>query len=159
MHQLRINPDTHFHMHDIDPDGEDFLKIKKDKAVKETVDLVKRLETLQETLYAEHKHGVLIILQGMDTSGKDGTVSHVFEGVNPQGVRVVSFKVPSPEEQDHDYLWRIHKETPRKGEIVIFNRSQYEDTLVVRVHNLVPESVCGANASKQINHFEKTLAA
>jgi PPK2 family polyphosphate:nucleotide phosphotransferase len=155
MHQLKINPDSHFHMHDIDPDG-NLLKINKARAVEETIELTKRLGTLQEMLYAEHKHGVLIVLQGMDTSGKDGTINHVFEGVNPQGVRVASFKVPTPEERDHDYLWRIHKETPGKGEIVIFNRSHYEDILVVRIHNFVPESVW-SKRFEQINHFEKTL--
>jgi len=156
MHQLKINPGSHFHMHDIDPDGEDLLKIDKAKAAEESIERLKRLEALQEMLYAEHKHGVLIILQGMDTSGKDGTVSHVFEGVNPEGVSVVSFKIPTPEELDHDYLWRVHKETPAKGEIVVFNRSYYEDVLVVRVHNLVPESVW-SKRFEQINQFEKTL--
>jgi PPK2 family polyphosphate:nucleotide phosphotransferase len=156
MHQLRIKPDSHFHMRDIDPDGEELLKINKDQAVAETLELVKRMEILQDALYAEHKHGVLIVLQGMDTSGKDGTVSHVFEGVNPQGVRVVSFKIPTAEELDHDYLWRVHQDTPEKGEIVIFNRSHYEDILVVRIHNIVPESVW-SKRFEQINHFEKTL--
>jgi PPK2 family polyphosphate:nucleotide phosphotransferase len=93
----------------------------------------------------------------MDTSGKDGTVSHVFEGVNPQGVRVVSFKIPTSEELDHDYLWRIHKETPRKGEIVIFNRSHYEDVLVVRVHGMVSPELC-RRRYKEIVEFERMLA-
>jgi PPK2 family polyphosphate:nucleotide phosphotransferase len=157
MQKLKIKPDDHFHMSDIDPDGEKLLSMDKSKAVAETIDLVKRMEALQEVLYAEHKQGVLIVLQGMDTSGKDGTVSHVFEGVNPQGVRVVSFKVPTAEELDHDYLWRIHQQTPRKGEIVIFNRSHYEDVLVVRIHNLVPKNVW-SKRFEQIKHFEKTLA-
>jgi PPK2 family polyphosphate:nucleotide phosphotransferase len=157
MHSFKVEPDSHFHLRDVDPNSADLLKMDKDEAVKETARLVTRLETLQETLYAEHKHAVLIVLQGMDTSGKDGTVSHVFEGVNPQGVRVVSFKVPTAEELDHDYLWRVHQQTPSKGEIVIFNRSHYEDTLIVRVHKLVPASVWGKRY-KQVNHFEKTLA-
>ncbi len=156
MHKFQVKPESHFQMAEIEPNGEKLIDLEKEEAVEKTIELVKRLETLQEALYAEHKHGVLVVLQGMDTSGKDGTVSHVFEGVNPQGVRVVSFKVPTAEELDHDYLWRIHKETPRKGEIVIFNRSHYEDLLVVRVHKIVPESVWGKRFS-QIVHFEKTL--
>lgn len=101
-------------------------------------ELNKELEALQELMYAEGKHKVLIILQGMDTAGKDGTIRHVFEGVNPQGVKVTSFGVPSELELAHDYLWRVHRHAPKKGEIMIFNRSQYEDVLVVRVHELVP---------------------
>jgi len=119
--------------------------------------LNKKLEALQELLYAEHKHRVLVVLQAMDTGGKDGVIRHVFEGVNPQGVRVASFKVPTAEELDHDYLWRVHKQVPGKGEIVIFNRSHYEDVLVVRVHELVPEEVW-ARRFDQINHFERMLA-
>jgi PPK2 family polyphosphate:nucleotide phosphotransferase len=118
--------------------------------------LNKELEALQELLYAEGKHKVLVVLQGIDTAGKDGTIRHVFEGVNPQGVRVASFKVPTPVELAHDYLWRIHQQTPRRGEIVIFNRSHYEDVLVVRVHNLAPPEVWGRRY-EHINAFEKTL--
>jgi len=115
------------------------------------------LETLQELLYAEGKHKVLIVLQAMDTGGKDGTIRHVFEGVNPQGVKVASFKTPTKQELAHDYLWRIHKHTPGKGEITIFNRSHYEDVLVVRVHNLVSEEVW-SKRYEHIKAFEKTLA-
>ncbi len=93
----------------------------------------------------------------MDTSGKDGTIRGVFEGVNPQGIQVASFKVPTADELDHDFLWRIHKRTPGKGEIVIFNRSHYEDVLVVRVHQLVSQKVWSGRYD-QINQFEKTLA-
>jgi PPK2 family polyphosphate:nucleotide phosphotransferase len=99
----------------------------------------------------------LIVLQAMDAGGKDGTIRHVFEGVNPSGVRVTSFKAPTPEELDHDYLWRVHKEVPGKGEMVIFNRSHYEDVLVVRVHNYVPPEVWKKRFD-QINEFERTLA-
>ena len=119
--------------------------------------LNKQLETLQELLYAESKHKILIVLQGMDTSGKDGTIRHVFEGVNPQGVKVASFKAPTPLELAHDYLWRIHQHTPARGQIVIFNRSHYEDVLVVRVYNLVPPEMWKARYD-QINAFEKMLA-
>ncbi len=107
-------------------------------------------------LYAENKHKVLIVLQAMDTGGKDGTIRRVFEGVNPQGVKVASFKVPTAEELAHDFLWRIHKQTPANGEIVIFNRSHYEDVLVVRVHEYVTKKIW-SKRYEQINAFEKTL--
>ena len=116
-----------------------------------------RLKELQQVMWAEGKHALLIVLQAMDAGGKDGTIRHVMGGVNPQGCQVTSFKVPTQEELAHDYLWRIHKATPRRGYIGIFNRSQYEDVLVVRVHNLVPEDVWQQRYD-QINHFEKLLA-
>jgi PPK2 family polyphosphate:nucleotide phosphotransferase len=118
---------------------------------------VARLQDLQEVLWAEGKHALLIILQAMDAGGKDGTIKHVFRGVNPQGCQVTSFKVPTKEELDHDYLWRIHKAVPGRGQIGIFNRSHYEDVLVVRVDNLVPEEVW-RQRYEQINYFEKHLA-
>ncbi len=119
--------------------------------------LRKKLRKLQERFYAWDKKALLIVLQGMDTSGKDGTIKHVMRGVNPQGVTVTSFKVPTPEELAHDYLWRIHKAIPRKGRIGIFNRSHYEDVLVVRVHNLVPQSEW-SRRYEQINNFEQHLS-
>jgi PPK2 family polyphosphate:nucleotide phosphotransferase len=100
---------------------------------------------------------VLIVFQGMDAAGKDGTIRHVMSGLNPQGCTVTPFKVPSAEEAKHDFLWRIHKAAPRLGEFAIFNRSQYEDVLVVRVHNLVPKSIWSGRY-EQINSFEKLLA-
>ena len=109
----------------------------------------KELIALQQVLYAQQKHKILIIFQALDSGGKDGTIRAVFKGVNPQGVRVANFKVPSQEELAHDYLWRIHKQTPKNGEITIFNRSHYEDVLVVRVHNLVKENVW----SKRFEHI------
>ena len=115
------------------------------------------LEALQELLYAEGKHKILIVLQATDTGGKDGTIRHVFEGVNPQGVHVASFKKPTEMELDHDYLWRVHARTPGSGEIVIFNRSHYEDVLVVRVHDLVPPARW-EKRYEHINNFEKLLA-
>jgi len=108
-------------------------------------------------MYAEHKQKLLIVLQGIDTSGKDGTIEHVFGDVNPQGTKVINFKVPTKKELDHDYLWRVHQHTPGKGEIVIFNRSHYEDVLVVRVHDIVPEDVWKKRYD-QINDFERLLA-
>lgn len=128
---------------------------KKD-GLEEIAILNKQLETLQELLYAEHKHKVLIVLQGMDTSGKDGVIRRVFEGVNPQGVKVASFKIPTPEELSRDYLWRIHKMVPAKGEIVIFNRSHYEDVLVVRVHGMVSPELCRKRYGEIVD-FERML--
>jgi PPK2 family polyphosphate:nucleotide phosphotransferase len=156
MDGYRIKPGQEIKLEDWDPaDTQAFEGNKKDAKSKKK-DLRKKLIKLQETLYAEHEEKLLIVLQGMDTSGKDGTIRHVFKGVNPQGVRVSSFKVPTQEELDHDYLWRIHKHVPAKGEIVIFNRSHYEDVLVVRVHELVKEKV-GKRRYQQINQFEKML--
>lgn len=132
------------------------LNVTEEEARDEIQKLNHKLETLQELLFAESKHKILVVLQGMDTSGKDGVIRHVFEGVNPQGVRVASFKAPSSEELNHDYLWRVHKQTPTKGEIVIFNRSHYEDVLVVRVHNFVAEQVW-RKRYEQINAFERQL--
>ncbi len=108
-------------------------------------------------LYAENRRAVLLVLQGMDTAGKDGTIRTVMTGVNPQSFQIVSFKQPSPEELDHDFLWRIHKAAPRRGEIGIFNRSHYEDVLIVRVHNLVPEKEWRSRYDR-INEFEELLA-
>jgi PPK2 family polyphosphate:nucleotide phosphotransferase len=129
----------------------------KEAAAERLAQITSNLEELQERLYAEHKHRLLVILQGVDCAGKDGTIRHVFEGVNPQGVRVANFKVPSSVESDHDYLWRIHRQCPARGEIVIFNRSHYEDVLVVRVHSLVSPDVWGRRFD-QINDFERMLA-
>jgi PPK2 family polyphosphate:nucleotide phosphotransferase len=115
------------------------------------------LSELQELLYASQHHSLLVVLQGMDTSGKDGTIRHVLSNVNPQGCYVHSFKAPTQEELAHDFLWRVHKATPGKGNMAIFNRSHYEDVLVVRVHNLVPEKTW-SQRYKEINHFESLLA-
>ncbi len=118
--------------------------------------LSKELSELQELLAAAAHNSLLIILQGMDTSGKDGTIRHVFSSVNPQGCQVHSFKQPTPEELAHDFLWRVHRVTPPLGVMGIFNRSQYEDVLIVRVHNLVPETVW-SRRYQEINHFESLL--
>jgi PPK2 family polyphosphate:nucleotide phosphotransferase len=117
-----------------------------------------RIAALQERLYAEHARSLLVVFQAIDTGGKDGTIRAVFEGVNPQGCRVWSFKVPSAEESDHDFLWRYHAKAPAKGMINVFNRSHYEDVLVVRVKDLVPEPVWRARYG-QINDFERMLTA
>jgi PPK2 family polyphosphate:nucleotide phosphotransferase len=117
---------------------------------------LKRLNELQYLLYAEKKRALLVVLQGLDAAGKDGTIRHVMSGVNPQGCHVTSFKKPSTEESAHDFLWRIHKAVPAFGDIGIFNRSQYEDVLIVRVHNLVPEAEWSKRYD-EINDFEKML--
>jgi PPK2 family polyphosphate:nucleotide phosphotransferase len=128
----------------------------KDAASKETERLRDRLAELQEKLFADHRHRLLLVLQGMDTAGKDGTIRRVFEGVNPQGVRVASFRTPSSDELEHDFLWRVHARLPARGEIVIFNRSHYEDVLIVRVHGLVPRRVWSKRFA-EINEFERTI--
>ncbi len=129
----------------------------KKTARKQLAELSRRLGELQARLYAEGRQALLIVLQGMDTAGKDGTIRHVFRAVNPQGVRVTSFKKPTALELAHDYLWRIHRHAPARGEIGIFNRSHYEDVLVVRVHELVPREVW-ARRYDHINAFEQRLS-
>ena len=119
---------------------------------------VERLSVLQYLLYAEAKRSVLIVLQGIDAAGKDGVIRHVMAGMNPQGVSVTPFKVPEGEEKRHDYLWRVHKAVPEWGQIGIFNRSHYEEVLVVRVHNLVPKNPYGRSATQEINDFEQMLS-
>jgi PPK2 family polyphosphate:nucleotide phosphotransferase len=155
-HRYMIRPDQNIKLADWDPASTSGWDSDKSEAEKRLEKLNTELEALQELLYAEAKHKVLVVLQGMDTSGKDGVIRRVFEGVNPQGVRVASFKVPTAPELAHDYLWRIHQQTPGRGEIVIFNRSQYEDVLVVRVHNIVPPEVW-KRRYEQINRFERSL--
>ncbi|MCD4672875.1 MAG: polyphosphate kinase 2 family protein [Anaerolineaceae bacterium] len=156
MERYRVQPDKKFKMEDISPDDKSGFDSTKEEAKIKLLELNEELETLQELLYAEGKHKLLVVLQGMDAAGKDGTIRHVFEGVNPQGVSVTGFKVPTDEELAHDYLWRIHKATPRRGQIMIFNRSHYEDVLVVRVKNLVPPEVWKKRYA-QINAFERLL--
>jgi PPK2 family polyphosphate:nucleotide phosphotransferase len=128
------------------------------KASPEIAQNLERMQTLQYLLYADGSQSLLVVLQALDAAGKDGVVRHVFSGVNPQGTAVFGFKQPSKEEAAHDFLWRAHLRTPAKGQIVIFNRSHYEDVLVVRVHNLVPESVWSKRYDL-INDFEKMLSA
>jgi PPK2 family polyphosphate:nucleotide phosphotransferase len=128
----------------------------KDEALELVEKNTRRLAELQYLLYAESKRAVLIVIQAMDTGGKDGVIRHVMTGLNPQGCRVTSFKVPSSEELKHDFLWRIHRAVPAAGEFGIFNRSHYEDVLVVRVHKLVPEEIW-SKRYEQINAFEKLL--
>lgn len=153
---LRVKPDATVRLSEIDPRSTPGFKGGKKRGESELIGLRVRLAGLQEVLYAGHERKILVVLQGMDTAGKDGTIRHVFEGVNPQGVRTVSFKVPSAEELDHDFLWRVHAKVPARGELVVFNRSHYEDVLVVRVHRLVADEIWKKRYD-QINEFEKML--
>lgn len=152
----RLEPDKPVDLAKI-PTRADQFHQDRDEAEAEFRALRDELIELQRRLYAEDKHKVLIILQAMDAGGKDGTIRNVFRGVNPQGVRVTSFKVPSKLELAHDFLWRVHNVVPPRGLIGVFNRSHYEDVLVVRVHNIVPESVWRPRY-EHINNFEKLLA-
>ncbi len=138
-----------------DPDDDAGLGTKENAHARLAKDLA-RLRDLQHLLYADDRHAVLVVLQAMDTAGKDGVIRHVMSGLNPVGCVVTSFKVPSSEERDHEFLWRIHKAVPPKGVIGVFNRSHYEDVLVVRVHQLVPKEVWKLRY-RQINDFERTL--
>lgn len=157
LNKYRVGPGSQIELKDWDPDDTSAFPGEKGEAKDALDELNDRLEELQELLYAEGKRRLLIVLQAMDTGGKDGVIRHVFDGVNPQGVKVASFKVPTSLELAHDYLWRIHPHVPGNGEITIFNRSHYEDVLVVRVHNLVPPEVWGKRYH-HINEFERILA-
>ncbi len=154
--ELRVRPDTRVRLARRDH-GATF-GWDKASAEGETARQLDRLAELQDRFWAEAKRSVLVVLQGIDAAGKDGTIKKVMTAFNPQGSPVTSFKVPSSEELSHDYLWRVHKAMPRKGEIGIFNRSHYEDVLVVRVHELVPKAVWSKRYD-QINAFERHLAA
>jgi len=155
MDRHRLEPGADVRLADHDPGATPGASDKKDAKGRSKA-LRKRLEALQELLYAEGKRRVLVVLQGMDTAGKDGVIRHVFEGVNPQGVSVASFKQPTAPEIARDYLWRVHSRIPADGQVTIFNRSHYEDVLVVRVHGLVPEARWSRRYD-QINDFERML--
>ena len=155
--QFRIEPGSKAGLGKIDPNFA--AKHKNHASVKDKLEkYTQKLRELQYLLYAEGKRSLLICLQGMDTSGKDGTINHVLGAMNPQGTRVHGFKAPSREEAAHDFLWRIEQRAPARGEVVIFNRSHYEDVLVVRVHNLVPREAW-SKRYELINAFEKNLVA
>jgi PPK2 family polyphosphate:nucleotide phosphotransferase len=155
--QYRVRPGHTVRLRDWSTDTTDGFDGNKSQAQEVLTGLNERLADLQQMLYAESKHKVLIVLQGMDTSGKDGTIKHVFRTINPVGVKVADFKKPNDVELAHDYLWRVHEHTPRNGRMVIFNRSHYEDVLVVRVHDLVPETVW-SRRYEHIRGFEQMLA-
>ncbi len=155
--RYRIEPGTAVNLSRWDPADHTLAPEGKEAARKISKKLNRRLAELQQLLYAQGRHKILMVLQAMDTGGKDGAIGKVFRGVNPQGVKVTGFKKPTTRELAHDYLWRVHAHTPGMGEIAVFNRSHYEDVLVVRVHNLVPAELWSRRYD-QINGFERTLA-
>lgn len=154
---FRIAPGNRVQLKDFDPGFSDKHEDKK-AALQKVKRLQQRMDALQFRLYAEQKRSLLICLQAPDAGGKDGVVRHVIGSMNPQGCRVVGFKEPSPVELAHDFLWRIEQQAPKRGEVVIFNRSQYEDVLIVRVHDLVPKNVW-SERYEQVNDFERRLVA
>lgn len=152
---LTFPPKTEIRLDDLNSAYTGNLSGKKE-AQKELAENTEALADLGYRLYAENRRALLVILQGMDTSGKDGTIRHAMKGFNPQSCRVTAFKTPTAEELDHDFLWRIHRKTPGRGEVGIFNRSHYEDVLIVRVHNLVPREEWRSRYER-INAFEQLL--
>jgi PPK2 family polyphosphate:nucleotide phosphotransferase len=153
----RIAPDTKVKLSNWDAGDTDIIGNDKSDARERLDEHRARLETLQELLYAEGKHKLLIVLQAMDTAGKDSTIRHVFQGVDPLGVKVAAFKAPTPHELARDYLWRVHPHVPGAGEIAIFNRSHYEDVLITQVNGWIDAAEC-KRRYRQINDFEKMLA-
>jgi PPK2 family polyphosphate:nucleotide phosphotransferase len=152
-----VKPGTRVRLAKWDPDNDVIVGKGKDAAQERLEASRARLEALQELLYAEGRHRLLIVLQAMDTAGKDSTIRHVFQGVDPLGVRVTSFKAPTPHELARDYLWRAHQHVPAAGEIGIFNRSHYEDVLITRVNGWIDSAEC-KRRYRQINDFERMLA-
>ncbi len=160
MKRYRVKPGTKLKLDGLDPDDTGDYKKNgngKAKAKAATAEFIGRLSGLQERLYANATRALLIVLQGMDTSGKDSTIKHVMSGVNPQGCRVATFKTPTPLELAHDFLWRVHREAPPKGHIGIFNRSHYEDVLIIRVHGLISGKQAKLRLN-QIQEFEELLS-
>lgn len=154
LNEYRINPGSKVNLKDLAT--QDDGGIDKEEGRRELAKLQERMTELQEKLYAEARQAILVVFQAMDTGGKDSTIRSVMTPLNPFGVRVVAFKAPNDTELHHDFLWRIHENTPRFGHIHVFNRSHYEDVLIVRVKNLVPEKRWKARY-EHINHFEKLL--
>ena len=156
LERFKVAPGSRVKLKDVDPGFKDHHE--SHKAAAEEIDFYEnRMCELQELLYAERRRSLLVCLQALDTGGKDGTINHVLSGMNPQGCRVAAFRQPSAEEAALDFLWRVHRVAPARGEVVIFNRSHYEDVLVVRVHNLVPKEVWSLRYDR-INTFEHGLA-
>jgi PPK2 family polyphosphate:nucleotide phosphotransferase len=151
----KVKPGQKVDLRGIDPS--DTHGVARDEADAQVAKVHEKLTTLQEVHYAAGQNGILLVLQGLDTAGKDGTIRHVMAAFNPASCRVESFKVPTPDERAHDFLWRIHRATPPLGSITIFNRSHYEDVLVTRVHKLVPEETIEERYD-HINSFEELLA-
>ena len=155
--QFLVRPGSKVRLDKIDPDHKG-TQLSHEQAKPEIAKNVARMDRLQYLLYADGDQSLLVVLQAMDAGGKDGVVRHIFSGMNPQGTTSVTFKQPSRLEAAHDFLWRAHARAPAKGEVVIFNRSHYEDVLIVRVHNLTPKSVWSKRYD-MINDFENQLSA
>jgi PPK2 family polyphosphate:nucleotide phosphotransferase len=156
LQQYRVKPNSKFTLNSIKPDDKSERTGDKAKDELALEKLAAEINALQDILYAQGKHKILLVLQGMDASGKDGTIRHVFSECDPLGVRLANFKAPTPDELAHDYLWRCHQQVPQQGEIAIFNRSHYEDVLIVKVHNWIDEAECKRRYA-QINEFERML--
>ena len=155
LNRFRVAPGSKVKLKNIDAGFKDSHDNHKD-AAEEIEHYQTRLRELQELLYADRRRSVLLCLQALDTGGKDGTINHILGSMNPQGCKVVGFKQPSAEESTHDFLWRIHRAAPARGEVAIFNRSHYEDVLIARVHNLVPKEIRSCRYDR-INAFENGL--
>ncbi|WP_395665848.1 polyphosphate kinase 2 family protein [Methylocella sp.] len=153
--KLIAEPNARIKLKDFDPAWHGGHENKKD-AAREMARHLERITTVQRLLYGEKRHAVLIVLQGIDAAGKDGVCWHVMQAMNPQGVSVIGFKQPTTTEKEHDFLWRVHPHVPGFGRIAVFNRSHYEDVLVVRVHDLAPKAVWSKRYD-QINDFERLL--
>lgn len=155
--QYLVKPRSKFSLKSIKPGDRSERGESKDEDLEALAKLGVKINALQDILYAQQKHKILLVLQGMDASGKDGTVKHVFSECDALGIRQTSFKKPTAEELAHDYLWRVHTKVPKDGEIVIFNRSHYEDVLIVKVHDWIDGKTC-KQRYKQIADFERMLA-
>ncbi|WP_018985304.1 polyphosphate kinase 2 family protein [Methylophilus methylotrophus] len=155
LEKYRVNPKK-FSLKQYSADDRSARNEDKAQDLAELAKLTEAINARQDILHAEGKHKVILLLQGMDTSGKDGTVKQVFSACDPLGIRLASFKAPSADELAHDYLWRVHAQVPAKGELVIFNRSHYEDVLIVKVHGWIDEGEC-KRRYQQINDFERML--
>lgn len=155
MNDFLVKPGHKFNVDDVNPDDRGHFE-KKEEAVEETEQSIKELDDLQKRLNAEGKRSLLIVLQAIDAGGKDGTIRHVMKGINPKSCQVSSFKEPTPDELAHDFLWRVHRHVPARGDIGIFNRSHYEDVLVTRVHDLISDEETEKRFG-EINDFEKML--
>ncbi len=154
--RLRVEPGSNVSLDTIDPDFHGSYA-SQDDAAADTAKHLARINALQRKLYADRRHALLIVLQGIDGAGKDGTCWHVMSAMDPQGVQVTGFKQPTPEERDHDFLWRVHPHAPGKGQVAVFNRSHYEDVLVARVHKLFPKEIWKPRYDI-INDWERLLA-
>ena len=157
MKEYLVPPKAQVSLSDWDPDDTGKFRGDKQQALLASEELREKLDDLQELLYVEHRHKVLVVFQAMDTGGKDGAIRHLFKGLDPNGARVANFKEPTEEEKDHDFLWRVHRQVPSNGELVLFNRSHYEEVLIARVHQLVSPEVWSKRYG-QINDFEQMLA-